>query len=71
MHPLLSAPYAAAAGLADLLASAPFGGEGKAWRAIRARHGLLERFERWGVEHRDPSRPLLWMHAPSVGEKKV
>ena len=23
---------------------------------------------RWGREGRDPSRPLLWMHAPSVGE---
>ena len=68
MHPLLSAPYAAAAGLAELLAGAPFGGDGKAWRAIRARQGLLERIERWGAEHREPSRPLLWMHAPSVGE---
>lgn len=22
----------------------------------------------WAAEHRDPGRPLLWMHAPSVGE---
>lgn len=68
MHPLLSLPYAAAAGAADLLARLPIGGEAKAWRAVRARRGLLERLEAWGRSHRDPARPLLWMHAPSVGE---
>jgi 3-deoxy-D-manno-octulosonic-acid transferase len=68
MHPLLSAPYAAVAGAANLLARLPLGGDGKAWRALRARAGVLERLERWAAGRRDPTRPLLWMHAPSVGE---
>ena len=24
--------------------------------------------EAWAAEHRDPARPLIWVHAPSVGE---
>jgi len=68
MHPLLSAPYAAVAGAANLLARLPVGGDGKAWRALRARVGVLERIERWAAGQRDTTRPLLWMHAPSVGE---
>jgi 3-deoxy-D-manno-octulosonic-acid transferase len=68
MHPLLSAPYAAVAGAANLLARLPLGGDGKAWRALRARAGVLECLERWAAGRRDPTRPLLWMHAPSVGE---
>ncbi len=68
MHPLLSLPYAALAGTAELLSALPLGGEAKAWRAIRARHGALGRLEAWARSHRDDARPLLWMHAPSVGE---
>ena len=29
--------------------------------------GILTRYERWGAAERDANRPLLWMHAPSVG----
>lgn len=68
MHPLLSAPYAAVAGAASLLARLPLGGESKVWRAVRARHGVLDRIEAWARAHREVARPLLWMHAPSVGE---
>lgn len=68
MHPLLSVAYSAVAGTANLLARLPLGSERKAWRAVRARDGLLERIEAWAATHRDPARPLLWMHAPSVGE---
>jgi len=42
--------------------------ESKVVRALRARRGILDRFRAWGELHRDPSRFLLWMHAPSVGE---
>src|SRR2546423_7546135 len=42
--------------------------DAKALRALRARNGIRERFRDWGASARDPSRPLLWMHAPSVGE---
>ena len=36
--------------------------------AIRARHGIRDRYRKWASIMRDESRPLLWMHAPSVGE---
>ena len=37
-------------------------------RAHAARAGVLDRVGRWGATGRDPSRPLVWFHAPSVGE---
>jgi 3-deoxy-D-manno-octulosonic-acid transferase len=43
-------------------------GEGKLARGIRGRAGVLERMEAWARAHRDPERPLVWFHAPSVGE---
>src|SRR5919201_4386872 len=36
--------------------------------ALRARHDIRKRYAAWSAEHRDASRGLLWMHAPSVGE---
>ena len=42
--------------------------ESKITRALHARRGIRRRFRDWGRTHRDPARPLLWMHAPSVGE---
>ncbi len=68
MHPLLSPLYSAVATTAAALAHLPLISDAKAWRAVRARAGALERFERWGREQRDLARPLLWIHAPSVGE---
>ena len=41
---------------------------GKVARANRGRAGALERLEAWGRKERDPARPLVWFHAPSVGE---
>lgn len=43
-------------------------GEGKLARGIRGRQGVLERMERWAATGREPDRPLVWFHAPSVGE---
>jgi 3-deoxy-D-manno-octulosonic-acid transferase len=43
-------------------------GNSKVLRSLRARRGIRSRYRRWGAAHRDASRPLLWMHAPSVGE---
>jgi 3-deoxy-D-manno-octulosonic-acid transferase len=40
----------------------------KFFRAISARRGLLDRYRAWASTSRDKSRPLLWVHAPSVGE---
>lgn len=43
-------------------------GEGKLARGVRGRAEVLERMEAWARAHRDPARPLVWFHAPSVGE---
>jgi 3-deoxy-D-manno-octulosonic-acid transferase len=43
-------------------------GDGKLARGIRGRRGVLERMERWNAAGRDAARPLVWFHAPSVGE---
>ena len=37
-------------------------------RGLDARRGLLDRFAAWARARRDPTRPLVWVHAPSVGE---
>lgn len=68
MHPLLSAAYSAAGAAATLASRLVPAGEGKVARALAARRHLAERLGAWGRTQRDPGRPLLWMHAPSVGE---
>jgi 3-deoxy-D-manno-octulosonic-acid transferase len=40
----------------------------KLMKAMSSRRGIVERYESWAQVHRDLSRPLLWFHAPSVGE---
>ena len=37
-------------------------------RGLAARRGLTERLASWARLHRDVQRPLVWVHAPSVGE---
>ena len=68
MNPLLSLAYGAVGGLASLATRVTAEGEGKLARSLAARRNLLDRYSAWGRDGRDPSRPLLWMHAPSVGE---
>lgn len=36
--------------------------------ALRGRRDSLARFERWSAAERADDRPLVWLHAPSVGE---
>jgi len=43
-------------------------GDSKFLRALRARRGIRDRYRAWGAMGRDRDRPLLWIHAPSVGE---
>lgn len=68
MNPIVRIPYGIAGYLARALAAVAPGGESKTSRALRARRGIGERYEEWTKRNRDPSRPLLWVHAPSVGE---
>lgn len=42
--------------------------ESKLWRSLAARRGLAARVETASRAVRNPARPLVWMHAPSVGE---
>ena len=37
-------------------------------RGLAGRRGLAERYAAWAAAHRDARRPLVWFHAPSVGE---
>jgi 3-deoxy-D-manno-octulosonic-acid transferase len=37
-------------------------------RGVDARRGVLQRLAAWARANRDPKRPLVWVHAPSVGE---
>ena len=68
MRFLLRALYAVAAKLASVAASVIPASDRKAVIAVRARRGIRSRYASWAAEHRDAARPLLWMHAPSVGE---
>ncbi len=40
----------------------------KVARSHDGRRGAVDRLVAWGKRSRDPARPLLWLHAPSVGE---
>lgn len=43
-------------------------GDSKLARGVRGRQEATERLERWGFQKRERERPLVWFHAPSVGE---
>ena len=68
MNPVVRFAYAAAGSLAEAAAAVAPPGGSKVRRSFRARRDVLGRFAGWGRQIRDPSRPLLWFHAPSVGE---
>lgn len=68
MNSLLRIPYAVAGRLADAFTVAIPPGDSKFRRGLSARRGLVERYRQWGSKGRDQSRPLIWFHAPSVGE---
>lgn len=60
--------YAAATQLAQTAARLAPPGDGKLARALRARSGVIDRVRAQATAVRDSARPLVWMHAPSVGE---
>jgi 3-deoxy-D-manno-octulosonic-acid transferase len=67
LHPLLRAPWALAIAAARTAARLAPAGDGKLARALRARRDLLPAI-RAQAPRRDLRRPLVWLHAPSVGE---
>jgi len=64
----LGLSYDAAAAVARAAAAVAPAGHSKVLRALAARRGIRARYASWGRSGRDPARPLLWVHAPSVGE---
>ena len=67
MHWLLRLPYAALGATAEMAAALAPDTHGKLARTLRARRGIAARFRAFTLQ-RDPARPLVWFHAPSVGE---
>lgn len=63
-----SSVYGAAVGLARALMPVAALASPKARRGHRLRTGAAARLIAWARAGRDPVRPLLWFHAPSVGE---
>jgi 3-deoxy-D-manno-octulosonic-acid transferase len=61
----LALAYEGAARLAHALSSVAPPSRRKLLATFAERRGVIARFADF---HRDPARPLLWMHAPSVGE---
>jgi 3-deoxy-D-manno-octulosonic-acid transferase len=68
VKPLLRIPYAIAGRLTDALVRVVPAGKSKFRRGLSRRRGLVERYKQWGAAARDTKRPLVWFHAPSVGE---
>ena len=68
MKPLLRIPYAFAGLVTDALVRVVPAGKSKFRRALSSRRGLVDRYQTWGATSRDAARPLVWFHAPSVGE---
>jgi 3-deoxy-D-manno-octulosonic-acid transferase len=63
-----SAAYRAALAVALSLTRLAAPLHAKLRRSVAARNGLRERLAAWGATQRDRARPLVWFHAPSVGE---
>jgi 3-deoxy-D-manno-octulosonic-acid transferase len=68
LNSLLRIPYALAGVFAHALVRIVPAGDSKFRRGLSSRRGIIERYARWGARSRDVSRPLVWFHAPSVGE---
>jgi 3-deoxy-D-manno-octulosonic-acid transferase len=64
---VLRLAYGAVGQLARSAAALTPNGGAKWRKALAARRGIRERYRAWSRQ-RDVSRPLLWLHAPSVGE---
>ena len=65
MHPALRVGYEGVAQLARALAAVAPDSDHKLLATFAARRGVIRRYQAFD---RDRARPLLWMHAPSVGE---
>lgn len=60
--------YDAIAQLARAATAVAPAGDSKLTRALSERRGVIDRYQAWATASRAANTPLLWMHAPSVGE---
>ena len=68
MNSLLRIPYRLAGRATHAFVRLVPAGDSKFRRGLSARRGIVERYAQWAERSRDLSRPLVWFHAPSVGE---
>jgi 3-deoxy-D-manno-octulosonic-acid transferase len=70
MNGALALAYAAAGAAAEgaTALATRLRGDTKLLRTLRGRRGLANRYAAWAASGRDLRRPLLWVHASSVGE---
>ena len=68
MNSLLRIPYRLAGRVTHAFVRLVPAGDSKFRRGLSARRGIVERYAQWAARSRDLSRPLVWFHAPSVGE---
>lgn len=68
MNKLVRVPYEFAWRAANAIAPFIPSSDNKVVRALKSRIRLVESIDAWAGGYRDTSRPLLWMHASSVGE---
>lgn len=68
MNRIVRVPYAAAGIFSRALVAVAPRHSSKLLTALSARRGLLKRYREWADTNRDMDRPLVWLHAPSVGE---
>ncbi len=68
MNRLLRALYAGAGAATRLAVATGLPGDGKLAQSVAGRRGLIDRYRAFARTTRDLSRPLVWFHAPSVGE---
>lgn len=66
--PLLESLYTAGMSAAHRLVPVIAPGSSRIARGVRGRETSLAALEHWSATERDPDRPLVWIHAPSVGE---
>ena len=64
----MTLPYRLAVGALRLVAPVLASGDSKLARGMAGREATHQRLAEWGRRGRDPARPLVWFHAPSVGE---
>jgi 3-deoxy-D-manno-octulosonic-acid transferase len=68
MNPIVRIPYSGVGALVTLASALAPAGSGKTLKSLRSRRFVGRRFATWSELLRDSDRPVIWLHAASVGE---